>query len=204
MKTLTSLSLIMLILSVPGAARCAESAAPAAMPSTEAAPPPLVESPAPEGPLSSPTLSPSWLLRGSVGFTLDPDTFLMGLEGDYSLTKELFLGPLVQIGVSDDHVIVAPTANLRYEFALPEKPKELKNLKPFLQVGMGFVYMHKDQKHHDRDDVGFLINPGFGVDYYLTDKFALGTNMLFNVVPGDVLDQHFFFSWQVLTATYKF
>ena len=40
-----------------------------------------------------------WALRGGLGFTAGPSTFLMAFEAPYSLTSDLTLGPLLQIGV---------------------------------------------------------------------------------------------------------
>jgi hypothetical protein len=141
-------------------------------------------------------------VRGGLGFTLDPDTFLMGFEGDYSIFKELAVGPLLQLGVSDHRLIVAPTLNAQWMFDLPFTG--LERLKPFLQGGLGFAYLARDRPGPDADDVGFLLNMGFGTEFYLGDRFSLGSNMLFNVLPDRVLGEHFFFSWQIVTARYQF
>ena len=140
-------------------------------------------------------------LRGAVGFTLDPETFLMSAEGDYFVNENLGVGPLFQLGLSDRRVIVAPTANVRGVFDL--SGSGLDRLKPFAQGGVGLAYIHKDRDGDD-DDVGFLLNFGFGADYHITERFALGNSLLFNIMPDKVRGENFFFSWQFVSATFRF
>jgi len=60
-------------------------------------------------------------LRTGLGFTADPTTFLMAIELPYSLTRNLTLGPLLQIGVDDRETLVAPTLNARYFLSLGQR-----------------------------------------------------------------------------------
>ena len=112
------------------------------------------------------------------------------------------IGAQLQLGVSDDDVIVAPTVNFEYLFDLPAE--ELERLKPFIEGGLGFAYIHEDRRNHRDDEVGFLINFGFGLDYYVTDTVAIGSSMLFNFLPDEVQDEHFFFSWQIIGVRFDF
>jgi hypothetical protein len=146
-----------------------------------------------------------WGIRGGIGFTADPEAFLMGLEAEYSLTRDLRIGPLLQIATEDETTIVAPTANLKFLVPMPENAKGLARLHPFFQGGLGFAYVEKERDgRHDEDDVGFLVNAGFGCDYMLTDRFGVGSNLLFNVLPAETAGERFFFSWQVVTFTVRF
>ena len=76
-------------------------------------------------------------LGGALGFTLDPDTFLLAFNGDYFVNDNFALGPLLQLGVSGNRVLLAPTLNFRGVFDL--RVRELKSLKPFVQGGFGLV-----------------------------------------------------------------
>ena len=145
-----------------------------------------------------------WSLRGGVGFTLDPDSFLMSVEADYAVNEHVRVGPLLQFGIEEDTTILAPSVNVQYVFDLSELSEELTSLKPFVQGGVGFAYIHKDRKPRKEDDVGFMFNFGFGFEYELTEKFALGNNVLFNILPTEVADEDFFFSWQFVTARFSF
>src|SRR5262245_25828782 len=55
-----------------------------------------------------------WSVRGGLGFTADPGMFLMALEGDYHLLQNLAIGPLAQLAVSDEDLLIAPTVNAQY------------------------------------------------------------------------------------------
>ena len=146
-----------------------------------------------------------WSAGGAIGFTVDPTCFLAAFEAGYGVTDNLQVGPLLQVGASDDRTIVAPSANVKYLFDLPDVPEPLDRLKPFVQAGLGLVYMEKERRGRpDKDDTGFLMNVGFGFQYYLTRRFALGNNVLFNIMPDDVVDDHFFFSWQFVSGTFRF
>ena len=48
-------------------------------------------------------------IRLSGGFTADPGTALTGFELDHFLTDYLAIAPLLQLGVSDDHFLFAPS-----------------------------------------------------------------------------------------------
>jgi len=182
-----------------------------------APPPPPVSAPLPPDPgvpstppseiSASGTLTPPapFEFRGGLGFTADPETFLTGLEFDFVATPNVSLGPLVQIGVSDKHTLVAPTLNARYRFFISDADKDLRRLKPFVNAGLGLVYMEKERRHRtDADEVDFLLNTGFGLEYDLHESVAVGTHFLFNIVPWKVVDERFFFSWQVVTLTLRF
>ena len=182
-----------------------------------APPPPPVSAPLPPDPgvASTPpseisdsgALTPpsAFAFRGGLGFTADPDTFLTALEFDFVATPNISLGPLIQIGVSDKHTLIAPTLNARYQFLISDADKDVARLKPFVNAGLGLVYMEKERKHRtDADEVDFLLNTGFGLEYDLHESVSVGTHFLFNIVPWEVVDERFFFSWQVLTLTLRF
>jgi hypothetical protein len=45
---------------------------------------------------------------------------------------------------------------------------------------------------------------GEGVDFAVTERIDLGSHMTLNTLPVNVFGDGFYFSWQVLTATYRF
>lgn len=148
-------------------------------------------------------LSP-YSVRAGLGFAADPSAFLLTAELDYHIHDMFTVGPLLQYGVADDRTWLMPSINLQYIIDLTPISETLGKFKPFLQAGTGFAYIHKERGRDNLDDVGFLINLGFGGDYYLNERFAVGSNMLFNIMPDDVIDENFIFSWQVLTARFHF
>lgn len=137
---------------------------------------------------------------GAIGFTLEPDTFLMTGHGEYFVSDIVAVGALLQLGVGDDRLIVAPTANVKAVFDLPD----YRHLKPFVHGGLGLGYLEKERGGDDEDDEGFLLNFGFGADYFLNESVSLGNSVLFNFLPDKVLGERFFFSWQFVSATVTF
>ena len=80
-----------------------------------------------------------------------------------------------------------------------------------MQGGLGFTYIDIDVPGNlppgvnvDDDDIGLLMSVGFGADYRITDSISLGSRMLFNVLPDDVLGENFYFSWQVAAIRFRF
>jgi len=147
-------------------------------------------------------------LETGIGFTSSPDTFLLAVEMPIRIAPQVDLGPLVQLGISDRRTIVAPTLNARYSFDLTrwvtsERPL-FKRLRPIAYGGLGFAYLHQDGRPGSDDDTGFLLDFGFGAEYDVADRVSVGSRMTFNFLPGDVLGENFFFSWQVATARFRF
>lgn len=140
-----------------------------------------------------------------LGFIHDPDAFLMGVGLDVGVARWMSLGPLLQAGVGDDQTVIAPTANFHFGIDLSGvSNRYVRRIEPFIQTGVGAVYIEKERGNNDVDDWGFLVNGGVGAQYWLTDEMAVGSNMLFNGMPEDVVDENFFFSWQVVTFRYRF
>lgn len=140
-----------------------------------------------------------------LGFTADPTTFLLGGSYDVPLNNSgLAVGPQAQLGVSDHRTLIAPTLSVLKEFDLPSSGEVGRHLRPFVRGGLGFAYMHKDHRTGDNDDLGFLINFGGGVRYWLNENVSLGSEMLLNFLPDEVLGEHFYFSWQVAQLEFTF
>jgi len=140
--------------------------------------------------------------KAGLGFTADPGTFLMGFQGDFFITPNFTLGPLIQLGVSDNNFLFAPTLNLGAMFDLPMDGFE--RFKPILHMGLGLAYLDWDGAHGHHSEARFLINFGLGFEYFITDYFALGTDLIFNVLPVELDDTHFFVAWQIVTVRFQF
>jgi hypothetical protein len=150
-------------------------------------------------------------VQGGLGFTAGPDAFLLGFEADVEIGNGLSLGPMLQLGLDEDFTLVSPAAYARYTFDLSqaEAPPELRRIQPYVQGGLGFTYINIDVPNIpfvdiDDDDIGFLFNLGFGADYPITDSLSLGSKMLFNILPADVFNENFYFSWEVVALRYRF
>jgi hypothetical protein len=120
--------------------------------------------------------------------TADSTAFGVGFSGDYFLTDNLSIGPLLQIGVTTDLFQFGPTAQLKYTYDIDQR------FKANLQAGAGFLYAHYT-KGPNRHDTSFLIPVGPGLEYNLTNDISLGTTLLFNFTDlSNVKNENFFVS----------
>lgn len=141
-------------------------------------------------------------LRGGIGFTADPGTFLMTVEMPWHIDELVSIGPMFQLGVSDDEVYFAPTLGL---YLHPRLTGDLEPFHPYGHVGFGLAYLDKDDRGpRDGEDADFQFTAGLGVEYELRKDFLMGTGLLFNVIPDGVVGEEFIFGWQVLTFRHSF
>ncbi len=149
-----------------------------------------------------------WSVQAGLGFTADPDAFLLEFEGNYDFGNGLSAGPMLQLGLDNDFTLVSPSAYLRYSFDLSGvATPAFRRLTPYVQGGLGLTYINIDvpaRANVDDDDIGFLMSLGFGADYRITDSISLGSRMLFNILPDDVFGENFYFSWQVAAIRFRF
>jgi len=145
-----------------------------------------------------------WSAGASIGLTSDPGTFLMGLSGEIDLSPELRIGPWLRLGVADNVVLVAPSVAATYRVELSGISERLQRFHPTMSLGAGLAYIHKDRGRGNIDDVGLLIHPGFGAEFDIDDRVALGTHFVFDILPIDTAGENFFFSWQALALRVRF
>lgn len=136
-----------------------------------------------------------FILGAGLGLQADkPDgtAFALGASGDFYVAQGFSIGPLLQAGYTGDLAQFGLTAQAKYTFDL----KEIPELKPHIEAGIGFIYSKLDQGREE-EDVSFLIPLGIGAEYRLTNFISLDNNFLFNFTNLDVRDTHFFFTWLV-------
>jgi hypothetical protein len=146
----------------------------------------------------------AWAVRGGIGFTDGPDSFLMNFDFETMAREQVAVGLGMQLGVEDDFVIVSPMIYARYIFDMSGFTNEVaKELRPFLQGGTGLTHISVDNRGGDDDGTGFLLSIGGGVDYPLDDSISIGSRMLINVIPGEALNQRVYFSWELISVRYN-
>jgi hypothetical protein len=144
-----------------------------------------------------------WGLRAGVGFTAGPDMFLMNFEVPYQFDRWVYAGPMMQVGVKSDEHIIAPTMNVG--ITIPDMPGEaLDRLQPYGFAGLGLAALHDNDRRGNSTSAGLLIPIGFGLEYLVTDSFAVGSHMTLNFLPEKTLGQRFFFAWQMVGARFSF
>ncbi len=147
--------------------------------------------------------STRWSLRAGLGFTIDPNDFLLNFELPYRFDQYVSAGPMVQVGLADNRYLVAPTANLT--ITIPDMPgEELDRFHPMIFAGIGFAVLENEDRGGSNRDAGFLVNTGFGVDYALSPRVSIGSRMILNFLPDRTLDEIFFYSWEILGVKLSF
>ena len=150
-------------------------------------------------------------LKPGLGFTAGPTTLLLGFEGDYRVAEPFSVGLLTEVGIDDDLTIVSPQLYARYWPDLGEMiDPDVSFIEPYVHLGVGFTWWDADvYKGVNDDDTQFLLSPGFGVDFRINEHVSVGSQMLFNVIPGAIhdntpIDDTFYYSWEVIGLRYRF
>lgn len=159
------------------------------------------QAPPPPARVAAPAAGDRLLFLG-LGFTDGPDTFLLGGEADFYMSDRLAIGPMLQWGIDDNNSIFAPSFHVKYLFPLdhPGSPEFV----PFVQGGAGLAYLRKDNRPGDDDGFGFLLQVGGGVELRLSPHVTLASTALLDLLPAEVLDEHVYFSWQVVQFGFRF
>lgn len=135
-----------------------------------------------------------------VGLTDDPDTLLTVIGMGFDLRPDLALAPMLQLGLDDHETLIAPT--IGFEATLP-----LEGIDPLIlraMAGVGVIYLEEERRSGDDDDLAFLLNFGLGADVVLSEGLSVGTRLLINVIPQEVLDEHTIVSWEVVGLRFRF
>ena len=144
-----------------------------------------------------------WAFRAGMGFTNDPNDFLLNFELPYRFDRYVSAGPMLQVGLEDNRFLIAPTMNLTLTAANLFKGG-MARFEPNVFGGIGFAVINNDDRGGDTQASGFLANVGFGLDYLLSDRVSVGSRMTFNFLPGKTLDERFFYSWEIVGVKLNF
>ena len=118
---------------------------------------------------------------GSMGFlanTPDDTAFALNFHADANLNRHVSIGPLLQLGFTDDLTLVGLSGQGKYRIPVPEIDKRLTIM---LQAGLGFV--HADV---GPSDTSFLIPLGVGINYQLNSGLAFTGDFLLNFTDLDL------------------
>ncbi len=129
---------------------------------------------------------------GAQSDTADGTAFALGLYGDYYLTPNFSIGPLLQMGFTNDFSQFGLTAQAKYTFDIAGVPR----LKPHIQAGLGLIYADIDNRSEgSRDDTSYLIPVGIGAEYKLSDSVLLDGSVMVNFNDLDFRDGDSFVTW---------
>jgi len=123
----------------------------------------------------------SWSAGATMGFlanTPDDEAFALNFNAEAKMNQQLSVGPLLQLGFTDDLTLVGISGQGKYAIAIPDVNDRFKVI---LQGGIGFV--HADV---GPSDTSFLIPIGVGVDYQINPGLAFKSDLLLNFTDLDV------------------
>ncbi len=131
--------------------------------------------------------------------------FPMAGELWFDFDRHLTLGPLLQLGVSDEELLIAPAVNLRYRFPF-SNDWATPIVDPSVHGGAGFLYLNEDPggPADEQDDIGLLVEFGGGVHFWFSPSFAIGTQFRINVLPIEVNDENIILSRDVVSFRFEF
>ena len=136
-----------------------------------------------------------------LGFTAGPTTLLLSAAVERKLDERWSVGPALQLGVADDRTLVSLTGQAKYALPVFDKAKRLSS---FVQGGIGIVYLEEEIGGSDVDEFGLLVNVGGSVRYEMRDGYSLGSSMMLNFVPTEVVGERLYFSWDVVQIVLRF
>ena len=122
-----------------------------------------------------------WNVGGTMGFlanTPDDTAFALNFNADANLNRQVSIGPLLQLGFTDDLTLVGLSGQGKYAIPLSELGERFKLI---LQGGIGFVHADKGPS-----DTSFLIPLGIGVDYQINSQLAFKSDFLLNFTDLDL------------------
>ena len=135
-------------------------------------------------------LTHSFVVGVDLGFDLDPDLIAWDIMAEYHVTGNVAVGPLFTFGADHNTILFGGSGIAKYKANLAENQK----LKPYGFLGIGFLTTYQEHpiEHNDwNSDTEFLIPVGGGFEYWQTDRFAWGSNVMFNI-SNDIFFSLFF------------
>jgi hypothetical protein len=140
------------------------------------------------------------------GITRSPDAHLLAASADFPLAELFTWGPAVHVGVDDDRTLVAPMVQFKRFFPIDSTKEFASRLLPFAQAAAGVAFLEADPDGPgpEADDEGLLIGIGGGIRYAFNDRISIGTQVQFNFLPGDVLDEDMYTTWEIAQLVLTF
>ncbi len=122
-----------------------------------------------------------WSAGATMGFlanTPDDTAFALNFNAEAKIAPKFSIGPLLQLGFTDDLALVGLSGQGKYAIGIPDLGERFKVI---LQGGIGFVHADKGPS-----DTSFLIPLGVGVDYQINPDLAFKSDFLLNFTDLDI------------------
>jgi len=132
------------------------------------------------------------------------DGFMLNFGPSFHIDDNWSAGVDMQFGFEDDDdaLLFSMPFYGQYDFNNFNTDIDIvKDMHAFAKLGMGFTHVDVDDF---ANDTGFLFVIGGGVAYTLTDHIDIESRMQFNITTNDFFEDDFYFSWEVISARYRF
>ncbi len=129
----------------------------------------------------------TWIGSTGVGVNISPGQLLVSPQLEYVNSERMFIGPLVQLGMSSG-VLFAASAALRY--FIGNDPQ----VRPCLEAGVGFIAASVSFA----SSFGFLLHGGIGLDYRISRSVYVGSLIRANIAPP----LGFYVAWPIVIGRF--
>lgn len=159
----------------------------------------------------SPAAEHKWSVSTGLGFAssigsgpVTQSGFNWQADGQYRLLDNISVGLYMQVVPFTGGTLFSFAPDARYHFGfLRENSNEfVSKLTPYAGLGMGLAHVGSDFGNASANS--FLLAFIVGMEYDLTDKIALTSDMRFNIVAPTLVGDRFYYSWQLIGARYRF
>jgi len=118
-----------------------------------------------------------WVVGGGLGFTEDPGMVRSLLWVNYYITDEISVGPLLQYDFQGSDQILGLAGMVKYSALL----KANKVVRPYGQLGIGFIEFHHDKLFDGERRTFYLFPVGGGFEFKLAERVSLDASILFDI-----------------------
>ena len=120
------------------------------------------------------TYGPTPIFSIGGGFLINPGGYSLNTKLDIPYKDDLYIGPHIYYGDSDDETNFGLTGNIK-KILQSEDPKII----PSVEIGAG-VLINDEENNNDDNSSYFLIQLGAGVDRVISDNMSFGIHLYNN------------------------
>jgi hypothetical protein len=134
-----------------------------------------------------------------LGMTFDPDALAIGGSADFYQSERMAIGPDLLLSTDANTDILA--GSFHGKFVFPIQGNDSPLWMPFVKGGAGVAYFDRDG---DSAEFGFQLNIGGGVEVRFDDRYAFGSEVLWFLLPDELVGEGAFVSWQIAQFCFRF
>lgn len=159
----------------------------------------------------SPGAERKWSVSTGLGFAssvgvgrLSQSGFNWQIDAQYRITDSIAAGLMMQVIPVTGATVFAMVPEVIYYFGFLQNNSNefVSNLVPYAGVGLGLSHVGAD--FGPFSDNALIVPLIVGVEYNINEHFAATSDMRFNIIGGSIVNEHFYYSWQIAGIRYRF